>query len=143
MTPRSSPDLTDAQWGLIEPFFPAVSREDGRNGRPRKYPYRAILNGIFYLLRAGCAWDLLPRDFPPHATCYHYFSVWSETGLLEKVHTALREKERPSPEREPTPSAAILDSPSVKTTEKGGSPGRTRLATMATKRERDVSVTCS
>lgn len=75
MTPRYSTDLTDAQWTLVEAFFPAVSREDGCNGRPRKYPYREILNGIFYLLRAGCAWELLPHDFPPHATCYHYFRL--------------------------------------------------------------------
>jgi putative transposase len=60
-----SSDLTDAQWQFLEPFFPPVQREDGRNGRKRVYSYRAILNGIFYVLRTGCAWEMMPRDLPP------------------------------------------------------------------------------
>ena len=66
-----STDLTDAQWTLLEASFAPVNRADGRNGRPRKYSYRDILNGIFYITRGGCAWELMPRDLPPWKTCYY------------------------------------------------------------------------
>lgn len=136
-----STDLTDAQWKILEPFFPPVEREDGRNGRKRVYFYREIINGIFYVVRAGCAWNLLPHDLPPSITCYHYFRKWSKNGLLVTIHDALREQVRKSEERDPTPSAAIIDSQSVKTTQKGGSPVRTPSATTATRRSRDANVT--
>lgn len=131
-----STDLTEEQWKILEPFFPSVQREDGRNGRRRVYPYREILNGIFYIVRAGCAWELLPHDLPPRTTCYHYFRQWSHNGLLLKVHGVLREQVRHSNDRELTPSAAIIDSQSVKTTEKGGSPARTQSVMTATKRSK-------
>ena len=77
-----STDLTDAQWKRLEPFFPPVNRADGRNGRPRKYPYREILNGIFYITRAGCVWSLMPHDLPPWLLCHKYFSLWSKSGRV-------------------------------------------------------------
>ena len=136
-----STDLTDAQWALLEPFFPKVDRPDKRNGRPRLYSYREIINGIFSINRAGCAWSLMPHDLPPWLSCYGYFNHWSRKGLWEKIHAALREADRDRVGREPTPSAAVLDSQSVKTTEKGGAVGRRTSVMMGTKRSKVVSVT--
>lgn len=138
-----STDITDAQWALVEPKMPVVEREDGRTGRPRTYAYRDILNGIFYVARTGCAWNLLPHDLPPAATCYYYFRLWSKNGLLVQIHDALREQVRQSQERELIPSAAILDSQSVKTTDKGGSRVRTRSASTATRKSKDANAICS
>jgi putative transposase len=138
-----STDLTDAQWRFVEPFMPLVEREDGRTGRPREYSYREILNGIFYVVRSGCAWGLIPHDLPSQATCYHYFRLWTKNGLLVQIHDALREQVRQSQERDPTPSAAVLDSQSVKTTEKGGRPVRTPSASTATRRSKDANAICS
>ena len=129
-------DLTDEQWARLEPFFPTVERADGRNGRPRAYSYRAILNGIFYILRAGCAWSMMPRDLPPHLTCYHYFRLWSKNGLWLKINDTLREQVRLQEGRQAQPTAGIVDSQSAKTTEKGGHPARTPSATTGTRRSR-------
>jgi putative transposase len=137
-----STDLTDAQWALLELFFPVVNRPDKRNGRPRLYTYREILNGIFYVLRTGCAWRLLPHDLPPWLTCYGYFNRLSRSGRWEKIHAALREADRGRVGREPTPSAAVLDSQSVKTTEKGDVKRTTTLVMTPTRKSKAVSVTC-
>jgi len=110
-------DLSDKEWELIKPHIPV--RQTNR-GRKRVHPYREILNGIFYLLRSGCAWRMLPHEFPPHQTVYHYFRLWRLNGVWERINAALRTALRIANGREPEPSAAILDSQSVKTTETPG-----------------------
>jgi len=109
-------DLSDAEWGCLEPHLPAPEA----NGRPRLHSPRDILDAIFYVLKSGCAWRLLPHDFPPWKTVYHYFRAWRLSGLWERVHAALRERVRVRLQRNPHPSAAIVDSQSVKTTGVGG-----------------------
>lgn len=144
MEPRAYPtDLTDEQWKTIAEFFPAIARKDGRNGRKRLYSYRPILNGIFYVTRAGCAWNLMPHDLPSPATCYHHFRKWSRSGLLERRLTHLREQDRKRVGRDPAPTAAIIDSPSVKTTQKGGSQEPTTSAMMATRKSKDANAISS
>jgi putative transposase len=112
-------DLTDAQWQIIEPLLPASSGA----GRPRKTNLREIVNAIFYLLRTGCSWSSLPRDFPPEGTVRDYFHQWRKSGLWERINAALRERLRREAGREAQPSAAILDSQSVKTTRTAGARG--------------------
>ena len=117
-------DLSASECEEIWPYLP----QPKRGGRPAQYDRFEIVNAIRYLLRTGCAWRLLPHDFPPWGTVYHYFSTWRRDGTWERIHSALREKLRKAEAREAEPSAAIIDSQSVKTTEKGGSmdmmPGR-------------------
>lgn len=109
-------DLSDAEWSCLEPHLPAPKA----TGRPRVHTTREILNAIFYVVRGGCAWRLLPHDFPPWKTVYHYFRAWRLSGVWEGMHSALRKRVRVRLKRNPQPSAAIVDSQSVKTTGVGG-----------------------
>ncbi len=122
MTRKAYPsDVSDAEWALLEPYIPAALR----GGRPARHDRREIVNAIRYVLRTGCAWEYLPHDFPPAKTVFDYFNRWSKSGVWEQANAGLREQVRrrtPSPNgpREASPSRAIIDSQSVKTTEKGG-----------------------
>lgn len=108
-------DLNDTQWSKIRPYLPA----EAQTGRPREHGWRMILNGIFYILQSGCSWRMLPHDLPPWQTVYHYFRLWRKEGLWEELNQALREKVRRRHKKKRQPSAAILDSQSVKTSEGG------------------------
>ena len=111
-----SSDLTDAQWEELEPLLPA----DKTRGHPRTVDLREVVNGILYVLRGGIPWRLMPHDLPPWGTVWWYFRKWRDNGTWEGVEEALRVRVREAAGREATPSGAIIDSQSVKTTEKGG-----------------------
>ncbi len=109
-------DLTDSQWAVIEPLIPSPKK----TGRPRTQDMREIMNALFYVARAGCDWRLLPHDFPPPDTVYYYFKIWADDGTWKRIHDELRRKVRLKAGRAPEPTVGIIDSQSVKTTEKRG-----------------------
>lgn len=122
-TPYPS-DLTDPQWKLVEPHVPP----ERWGGRTRSVKMREVFNGILYLNRTGCQWRAIPRDLPNWHTCRHYYDRFRDDGTWERVHDLLRAEVRVAAGKEPTPSAAVLDSQSVKATEKRGSAAGTTRA---------------
>ena len=118
---RYPSDLTDDQWRMLAPLVPAPKP----GGRPRSADMREVVNAILYVARNGVVWRALPHDFPPWRTVYHYFRAWRLDGTWERLDDVLRDRVRAVAGRAASPRAAIIDSQSVKTTEKGGRAGRT------------------
>jgi putative transposase len=113
---RYPSDMTDEEWAILDPLVPPAKM----GGRPRQYDRREVVNAIRYLLRSGCSWRMLPHEFPPYRTVFHYFRTWRQDGAWERIHDYLRDEVRQKQGREASPSAGVMDSQSVKTTEKGG-----------------------
>jgi transposase len=113
---RYPSDLTDAEWGLVEPLIPPAKR----GGRRREVDVREVVNGLLYVLSTGCQWRAVPEDLPPKSTLFSYFDLWNWDGTLGRIHQELYVKCREAMGREVSPTAAIIDSQSVKGAEKGG-----------------------
>jgi transposase len=113
---RYPSDLTDDEWKLVESLIPPGKRGGGK----RTVIMREVVNGLMYVLSTGCQWRAIPKDLPPKSTVYEYFDLWTYDGTLERIHHALYEQCREQAEREASPTAAIIDSQSVKSAEKGG-----------------------
>ena len=113
---RYPSDLTDEEWAHVEPLIPPARR----GGNKRHVNVREVVNGLMYVLSTGCQWRAIPKDLPPRSTVYDYFDLWSWDGTLECIHHALYVKCREAASREPSPTACIIDSQSVKSAEKGG-----------------------
>jgi transposase len=109
--------LTDRQWAVIEPLLPV--RDPGRGGRPLVYPRRLVIDSILYVLGSGCSWRRMPHDLAPWDVAYRWFATWTEDGTWDRVHDTLRDQVREQDGRDRQPSAAVLDSQSVKSAEGG------------------------
>jgi len=135
---RYPSDLTDEEWALVGPLIPPGKRGGGK----RKVVMRNVVDGVMYILSTGCQWRAVPKDLPPRSTLFDYLDLWSWDGTLERIHHELYVKCREREEREVSPTAAIIDSQSVKSAEKGGRTS-TRMATMPERRLRARSATFS
>ena len=128
---RYPSDLTDEEWALVKPLIPPAKR----GGNKRHVDVREIVDGLMYILSTGCQWRALPKDLPPRSTVHDYFDLWSWDGTLDRIHHALYVKCREQAGREASPTAAIIDSQSVKAAEKGG-PRSTRMVMTRARKSR-------
>ena len=133
---RYPSDLTDDEWGLVEPLIPPGKTGGGK----RTVIMREVVNGLMYILSTGCQWRAIPKDLPPRSSVYDYFDLWTYDGTLGRIHHALYEQCREREQREASPTAAIIDSQSVKSAEKGGR-ALIRTGTMRARRSRARSGT--
>jgi transposase len=131
---RYPSDLTDDEWALIAPEIPPARRGGGKRTRDM----REVVNGLMYVLSTGCQWRAIPKDLPPRSTVNGYFTLWDYDGTLDRIHHILYVKCREQAEREASPTAAIIDSQSVKSAEKGG-PASIRTVSMQARRSRERS----
>lgn len=134
---RYPSDLTDEEWSHVAPLIPPAKR----GGARRTVDVREVVNGLMYILGTGCQWRAIPKDLPPRSTLHGYFELWEWDGTLARIHHALYEKCREQELREASPTAAIIDSQSVKSAEKGG-PRSTAMAMTRARRPRGRSGTC-
>ena len=128
---RYPSDLTDDEWAHIAPLIPPAKS----GGNKRSVKVREVMNAIMYILSTGCQWRAIPKDLPPRSTVHNYFIWWQCDGVLDRIHDALYVECRKKAERDASPTAAIIDSQSVKSAEKGGS-ASIRMAMMRAKRSR-------
>jgi transposase len=135
---RYPSDVTDAEWEHIASLIPPAKR----GGRKRTVDVREVVNGLMYVLSTGCQWRYVPKDLPPRSTLFDYFDLWTWNGTLDRIHHALYVKCREAMGREASPTACVIDSQSVKSTEKGGL-ASTRMATTREKRSRARSAISS
>ena len=135
---RYPSDLTDEEWTLVAPLIPPGKP----GGDKRTVNLREIVNGLMYVLSTGCQWRAIPKDLPPKSTVYDYFDLWTYDGTLDRIHHALYQRCREQEQREASPTAAIIDSQSVKSSEKGGA-ASIRRDTMQARRSRARSGTFS
>ena len=135
---RYPSDLTDEEWALIEPLIPPAKK----GGAKRTVDLRQVVNGLLYVLSTGCQWSAIPKDLPPKSTVYDYFDLWDWSGTLTRIHHALYVLCREAAGREASPTAAVIDSQSVKAAEKGGA-ASIRRATTPARRSRARSATSS
>ena len=126
---RYPSDLTDEEWALVEPLIPPAKR----GGNRRHVVAREVVNGLMYILSTGCQWRAIPTDLPPRSTLYDYFDLWSWDGTLDRIHDALYAQCREAASRVASPTAAIIDSQSVKSAEKGGAASTLAAMTRARK----------
>jgi len=134
---RYPSDLTDEEWKLVEPLIPPGKRGGGK----RTVVMREVVNGLMYILSTGCQWSAIPKDLPPKSTVYDYFDLWSWDGTLDRMHAVLYAECRERASREASPTAAIIDSQSVKSAEKGGP--TIRLDTMRARKSKARSAISS